>query len=55
MKDGFIVSVDLDPGEQAYEWYVSCVTVIDGDLWAWNPETDEPINVSPLIEFLKVE
>ena len=33
LKDGYIVSVDVDPGEKAGEWYVACVTVIDGDLW----------------------
>jgi len=55
LQDGYIVSVDLDPGERPGEWFIACVTVIDGDLWAWGPENDEPVNVSPLIEFVKVK
>lgn len=55
LRDGYIVSVDLDSGEEPGVWYISCVTVIDGDIWAWNPETDDPINVSPLIEFAEVK
>jgi hypothetical protein len=54
-KDGYIISVDLDPGKQEDEWYVACVAVINGDLWAWGPESDEPIEVSSMIDFMKVK
>ena len=55
LKDGYIISVDLDPGKQKDEWYITCVAVIDGDLWAWGPESDEPIEVSSMIDFMKVK
>lgn len=41
LADGFIVSVDYDYyGE--YEFYVWNIAVIDGTIWYWDPETDEP-------------
>ncbi|MCK4788935.1 MAG: hypothetical protein KAV87_34660 [Desulfobacteraceae bacterium] len=55
LKDGYIISVDLDPGKQEGDWYVACVTVINGDLWAWGPESDAPIEVSSIIGFTKVK
>jgi len=55
LRDGYIVSVDLDAGEEAGVWYIACVTIINGDIWAWGPETDEPINVSPMLDFQKVK
>jgi len=55
LKDGYIISVDLDPGKQKDEWYITCVAVIDGDLWAWGPESDEPIEASSMIDFMKVK
>ncbi|MFC2063339.1 hypothetical protein ACFLS8_05300 [Chloroflexota bacterium] len=55
LKDGYIISVDLDPGKQEDEWYISCVAVIDGDLWAWGPESDVPIEFSSMINFMKVK
>ena len=55
LKDGYVISVDLDPGKQKDEWYITCVAVIDGDLWAWGPESDEPIEVSSMIDFMKVQ
>lgn len=55
LKDGYIVSVDLDYEPQTELYYIACATIIDGDIWAWNPETDEPVNVSPVLEFQKVK
>jgi len=55
LKDGYIISVDLDPGKQKDEWYITCVAVIDGNLWAWGPESDEPIEVSSMIGFMEVK
>jgi len=55
LTDGLIISVDLDPGKQKDEWYISCVAVIDGELWAWGPESDEPTEVSSMIGFTKLK
>lgn len=55
LRDGYIISVDLDPGKEQNEWYITCVTIIDGDLWAWGPESDEPLEVSSMINFMKVK
>ena len=43
LKDGYMISVNLDYGETEDLFYIACVTIIDGDIWWWNPETDEPI------------
>ncbi len=42
LKDGYIISVDLDYAPEAELFYVACVTIINGDIWYWDPETDEP-------------
>jgi len=55
LKDGYVISVDLDPGKQKDQWYITCVAIIDGDLWAWGPESDEPNEVSSMIDFMKVK
>lgn len=55
LKDGYIISVDIDSGERLDEYSIACVTIIDGDIWAWDPEDDEPINFSQLAEFMKVK
>lgn len=41
LKDGYIVSVDYDYDEKADLCSVFCVAIIDGELWWWDPETDE--------------
>jgi outer membrane murein-binding lipoprotein Lpp len=43
LKDGYIVSADFDYDENVDLFYISCVTIINGDTWYWDPETDEPI------------
>jgi hypothetical protein len=42
LRDGYIVSADYyyDSATEAYVVY--CVTIIDGDIWCWDPETDQP-------------
>ena len=41
LNDGYIISVDYDyfPDEEAY--IVSCVTIINGYIYWWDPETDD--------------
>jgi hypothetical protein len=45
MRDGYYIWVDLDPTEQN-KFIVACVAIIDGDLWAWLPESDEPVQIT---------
>ena len=39
--DGYIISADYDSDYEDNVW-VTCVTIINGDTWYWDPETDEP-------------
>jgi outer membrane murein-binding lipoprotein Lpp len=39
LADGYIVSVDSDYDAGTY--YVWCTTVINGDIYFWDPETDD--------------
>jgi hypothetical protein len=43
LGDGYIISVDYDYDEVEDLFGVWCVTIIDGDIWLWDPETDEPL------------
>lgn len=43
LKDGYIVSADYDYYEETDDYTMFCVTIIDGDIWYWDPETDEPL------------
>jgi len=42
LKDGYIVSVDYEGPDDEDNYMVFCVTIINGDIWYWDPETDEP-------------
>ena len=42
LRDGFIISADYDEDEDGMV-SVFCVAIIDGDIWWWDPETDEPL------------
>ncbi len=43
LADGFIVSVDYDYYyDEVGEFYVWNIAIIDGSIWYWDPETDEP-------------
>ena len=55
LKDGYIISVNVYYDESDGLYYVSCVAVIDGELWVWSPETDEPINYSQVADWQKVK
>ena len=54
LKEGYIISVDVDSGERADEWYIACVATINGVLWAWGPDSDEPNEVSVILGWGKV-
>lgn len=43
LKDGYIVSAEVFYDENTELFSVTCTTIINGDLWWWDPETDEPI------------
>jgi len=41
LKDGYIISVDFDYDIEQDAILVYCVTIVDGNIWYWDPETDE--------------
>lgn len=41
LEDGYIVSVDYDYFEETDDYSIWCITIINGDIWVWDPETDE--------------
>lgn len=43
MKDGYLISVDEDSDDEG-DASVYNVAIINGDIWYWDPETDEPIH-----------
>ena len=43
INDGYLISVNLEYDETADVFYVTCVAIIDGDIWWWDVEADEPI------------
>jgi len=47
LKDGYIISVDVDELGQSM-FGIACVAIIDGDIWAWGPEGDEPVQYMAL-------
>jgi hypothetical protein len=40
-SDGYLISVDFEVPYEFY-YFVYCVAIIDGDIWLWEVETDEP-------------
>ena len=54
LNDGYIVSVNIEYDSEADAYIVACVTIINGDLWIWDPANDEPINYSALVGFQEV-
>ena len=40
-RDGYIISVDYEGPDEEDLYMIFCTTVINGDLWIWDPETDE--------------
>ena len=42
MKDGYMISVDEDTDDEG-DASVFNVAIINGDIWYWDPETDEPM------------
>jgi len=42
LSDGYIVSANYYYDSYTKTYAVYCTTIIDGDVWYWDPETDEP-------------
>ena len=42
LNDGYIVSAAYHYDTEMGTYSVYCLTIIDGDVWYWDPETDEP-------------
>lgn len=42
LKDGYTVSANYYYDSATDTYVVYCVTIIDGDIWCWDPETDQP-------------
>ena len=40
-KDGYLISVDFEVPYEFY-YFVYCVAIIDGDIWLWEVETNDP-------------
>ena len=54
LKDGYIVSAWIDYYPDTEEFYINCTAVADGNVWMWNPETDELLDFSGISGLLKV-
>jgi len=53
MKDGFIVSAFIEYLEENNFW-IGCKAVIDGNIYSWDVETDEPVDWSGIYGLLRV-
>ncbi len=42
LSDGYIVSAAYYYDTSTDTYIVYCLAIIDGDVWYWDPETDEP-------------
>lgn len=48
LDDGYIIFLNFDP-DDAGEWFIAeCITVVQGDLYAWNPNNDDIYNLSSM-------
>jgi septal ring factor EnvC (AmiA/AmiB activator) len=54
MKDGFIISAFIEYLE-GNNFLMGCKAVIDGNIFSWDVETDEPIDWSGMYGLLKVK
>ena len=41
-SDGYIVSANYYYDSSTDTYVIYCVTIIDGNIWCWDPETDQP-------------
>jgi outer membrane murein-binding lipoprotein Lpp len=41
LADGYVISVDYDYDAQTDSYFVYCVAIINGDIYYWDPETDD--------------
>jgi len=55
LNDGYIVSAWIEYYYETQEFVIICTAVVEGYVWAWDPETDELINFSDASDLLKLE
>jgi Skp family chaperone for outer membrane proteins len=53
MKDGYIISAFIE-NLQGNNFLMGCKAVIDGNIYSWDVETDEPVDWSGMYGLLKV-
>jgi uncharacterized protein YhaN len=53
MKDGFLISAYIEH-LQGTNFFIGCKAVIDGNIYSWDVETDEPVDWSGMYDLLKV-
>ena len=42
LKEGYVVSANYYYDSNTEAYIVYCVAIISGDIWCWDPETDQP-------------
>lgn len=55
LSDGYLVSVNLDQSDDSERWVEECITIIDGEIWDWFPDSDELLVISRIYGFSPVE
>ena len=54
LKDGYIVSAFINYDIPSDTFVIMCGTIINGDIWVWDPDYDEPLNYSEAAQFQSV-
>ena len=42
LKEGYVISANYYYDSNTDTYIIYCVAIIDGDIWCWDPETDQP-------------
>ena len=42
LRDGYVVSASYYYDSYTETYIVYCIAIIEGDIWCWDPETDQP-------------
>ena len=54
LKDGYIISAYIDYSAEEEIFYIGLEAIAEGNVFMWNPETDELLDFSGLTGLLKV-